>query len=148
MGRLSYPEQRRLKASIWPSAISAFDKPLIEHPSRDAKVWCYLTNGKLAQTSHSYDVISKLLRVVLCHKLILAWKLCPDYKSQLNRQQRPPPVLNLPVRIASESVGVRDFFVESVKLRTPMSPGFVGLGGTMNAARCAATRLLGFADFK
>jgi hypothetical protein len=48
----------------------------------------YLTHRNLAQTRDFYDVVSKLLGVVLNHKLILAWKLRPDYISQLNRHQR------------------------------------------------------------
>jgi hypothetical protein len=71
-----------------PCFISSFCKPLIERGSRDAKIESYLTHGGLAQTSNFYYVVSKLLGVVLCHQLILPGKLCPDYRSQLNRQQR------------------------------------------------------------
>lgn len=39
----------------------------------------YLRNERLAKTSNLSSDIAKLLRVVLCHKLILAWKLSPDY---------------------------------------------------------------------
>jgi hypothetical protein len=58
-----------------PSSPSAFGKPLI----------------KLAKTNNLNYAISKLVRVMLCHKLILTWKFSPDYRSQLNRQQRPAP---------------------------------------------------------
>jgi hypothetical protein len=42
-------------------------KPLIERGSRDTEIESYLTPGNLVQSSDFYYVISKLLRIVLCH---------------------------------------------------------------------------------